>query len=94
MRPMSTKRLAAVLATVVVSLVATAGPAAADAPSTWEDAPEQSLLDMLILLFGIPLALFVVIGLLAALLSRKNYVPPAPETALVPAGDKAPVQHH
>jgi len=91
---MSTKRLAAVLASVVVTLVATAGPAAADAPSTWEDGPKQSTLDILILLFGIPAALFVVIGLFAALVSRNNYVPPKPETALVPAGDKAPVQHH
>jgi len=94
MGAMSTKRLAAVLATVVVTLVAAAGPAAADAPTTWEEGPDNSLLDMLVLLVGIPVALFVVIWLLALLVSRNNYVPPKPETALVPAADKAPVQHH
>ncbi len=90
---MSTKRLAAVLATVAVTLVVTAGPAAADAPASWDPAPEKSTLWLLGLLFGIPAALFVVIALLSLPLARNNYVPPKAEDALVPVSDNAPAHH-
>lgn len=62
------RRLArgAVLAAVAAS-TALAAPASAAPPEQWEPAPEVSGMDMLLVLVLIPLGLFVVISLLAAI---------------------------
>lgn len=68
-RPASTARVvirAAALGTFGVALLGP-GTAFADAPSSWPDAPPVSGLDALTVFFLIPLALFLVISLLAAL---------------------------
>jgi hypothetical protein len=50
-----------------VAVVTVALPASADAPSTWEDSPDVSGFQALLVLFLIPAGLFLVISLLAAL---------------------------
>ncbi len=50
-----------------MAAVAGAVPASADAPSTWENTPDVSGFQALLVLFLIPAGLFVVISLLAAL---------------------------
>ena len=44
-----------------------ADPASADTPSNWENSPDVTGFDALVVLFLIPLGLFLVISLLAAL---------------------------
>ncbi len=56
----------AALGTFIVVLLGS-GAAFADVPSSWPDAPPVSGLQVLTVLFLIPLALFLVISLLAAL---------------------------
>lgn len=90
MSSMSTfSRALAVVSTAVVMVVASSTAALADAPSTWEPAPEKSTLDILALLVGAPAVLFVLIALFSVVVSRKNYVPPAPSTDI----EKAPAHH-
>lgn len=65
------------LAALLVVL-ATALPAAADTPETWNDSPDVSGLDFLLVLVLIPLGLAVVISLLAVIPSfvrDKGYEP-------------------
>jgi hypothetical protein len=54
--------LSTVLATGVTS-VAAAGAAAADTPAGWDDPPQTDTLHLLLLLGGLPILLFVLIGL-------------------------------
>ena len=56
-----------VLAGAFVAGVMLAVPASADAPSSWESSPDVSGFQALMVLFLIPLGLFLVISLLAAL---------------------------
>jgi len=56
-----------VLAGALVAGVLFAVPASADAPSSWESSPDVSGFQALLVLFLIPLGLFLVISLLAAL---------------------------
>lgn len=84
MSPMSivVRALSTLAATVTAVLVVSAGPAAAStAPSTWELDDPMSTLEALAIFGGIPLALFVVISLFAAMTARNNYepAPPHPE---------------
>jgi hypothetical protein len=51
------------LLTLAVSTVSLAGTAAADTPASWDDPPETDKLQLLLLLVGVPLLLFVLIGL-------------------------------
>lgn len=55
-------RTAAVLAPVLLVL-ASAGRASADTPRTWENTESYSTMDVLLIYVGIPLLLFLVIGL-------------------------------
>jgi hypothetical protein len=54
--------LSTVLALGVAS-VSLAGAAAADTPASWDDPPETDKLQLVLLLGGVPLLLFVLIGL-------------------------------
>jgi len=74
-------RSLAVFVPLMVAAVVVAGPAAADSPVGWEQGPDRSAGYLLAGLIGVPLGLAIVIGLVAALLSRRNYVPPIPEAA-------------
>jgi hypothetical protein len=56
-----------VLAGAFVAGVTLAAPASADTPSNWENSPDVTGFDALVVLFLIPLGLFLVISLLAAL---------------------------
>lgn len=68
MQPSAVRRSLRALALVPGVLVVTAaGPAFAVAPETWEPTTNDSKLDALLLLGGVPLLLFVGIWLLAAL---------------------------
>jgi hypothetical protein len=58
------RRLARSVALAPVFLVLLAAPAMADTPSTWADPEPVSTLNALLLLVGIPLALFVGISIL------------------------------
>lgn len=83
-------RAFATVATFVAVLVTSAGPAAAStAPSTWEAHP-TTFLEGLLVFVGIPVALFLVIWLFAALTARNNYVPPPSSTEV----EKAPPAQH
>jgi len=55
------------LAGALVAGVAIAAPASADTPSNWESSPDVSGFQVLLVLFLIPLGLFIVVSLLAAL---------------------------
>jgi hypothetical protein len=50
-----------------VLAVTAAGPAFAEPPATWEEPPQPSVVDALLLILGIPALLFVVIWVLASL---------------------------
>ena len=67
-------RRAARLAALVPALAVTglAGTAVADPPAQWQDAPGASPLSVLLLLGGVPLALFLVITLLVYLPSMSR----------------------
>ncbi|MFT4188881.1 MAG: hypothetical protein QM621_09905 [Aeromicrobium sp.] len=72
-------RLLALVTSVLVMLVMAPAAALADAPNTWEVEKEPlDVLGYLVLLVGIPGALFAVIWVIAFALSRKNYTAPAP----------------
>ncbi|MEG9225200.1 hypothetical protein [Aeromicrobium sp. Sec7.5] len=71
-------RLLALATTVVTMIVIAPAAALADAPAAWETEEGLGWLGYLVLLAGIPVGLIAVIWVLTALLSRKNYVPPAP----------------
>jgi hypothetical protein len=67
------RRAAHVLALVPALLVTSAaGAALADTPESWQDGPHVSALYILLVLGGIPLALFVVITLLVYLPSMRK----------------------
>lgn len=79
-------RLACTLFASFALLVAGTSVAAADEPVTWESGEGMSRLDTVLLLVGAPVALFVGIVVIAALMHRKNnYVPPPPSTDLEPS---------
>lgn len=82
-------RLAFTLFASFAVLMAGTSVAAADEPVTWDSGEGLSSFDVLLLFVGAPIAIFVGITVLAALLHRKNnYVPPPPST------DVEPVDHH
>ena len=94
MGAMSTfSRALAVVSTAVVIVVASSTAALADAPTTWENPPHTSTLQMLGLLVGAPAGLFVLIALFALVVSRRNYVPPAPSTEVERAPGSAAAHH-
>lgn len=64
------RRTAVVLAVGALAVVAAAGPAAADVPEGWSDPDAVDPLEAVLVLAGIPLLLFVVIGLLVLLPGR------------------------
>jgi hypothetical protein len=57
----------ALVATATTGLVLAASPSFADTPAAWAEPPHVSGLQFLVVLFLIPLGLFVVISLLAVL---------------------------
>jgi hypothetical protein len=61
----------AVLPAVVVT--GTTGVAYADAPATWEDSPNVTFFHELLIYLVVPLALFVIISLLAYLPSMRSH---------------------
>ncbi|MBK5218096.1 MAG: hypothetical protein JJE02_10970 [Propionibacteriales bacterium] len=73
-------RVALVLVGMLGAFVLAAGPAAADAPTTWQDPEPMSKLDVLVLFGGSTLGLIVLLTLLGLFTGRKNYTPPAPST--------------
>ncbi len=73
-------RTVAILTSATVLLVATAGSALADSPSTWVEGASRSKLENLIFFGGSTVGLIVVISLFALLTARNNYVPPPPGT--------------
>ena len=73
-------RTVAILTSATVLLVAMAGPALADSPSTWVEGESRSPLENLIFFGGSTVGLIAVISLFALLTARKNYVPPPPST--------------
>jgi len=73
-------RTVAILTSATVLLVAMAGSALADSPSTWEEGVSRSKLENLIFFGGSTVGLIVVISLFALLTARNNYVPPPPGT--------------
>lgn len=85
-------RLLALATTVLTMIVIAPAAAMADAPATWESEEGLDWLGYLVLLVGIPVGLIVVIWVLTALLSRKNYVPPAPGNEIHVAASA--VDHH
>ena len=85
-------RLLALATTVLTMIVLAPAAALADAPVAWETEEGLGFFGYLVLLGGIPVAMIVVIWVLTALLSRKNYVPPEPGNEIhVSASD---VVHH
>lgn len=83
----TSRRLAAVRRTAVVLLVgaaftALAGPAGADVPEGWSDPKEVNALHALLLMFGIPVALGLVITVLTylpALVKGERLAPGEPQ---------------
>jgi hypothetical protein len=73
-------RTVAILTSATVLLVAMAGSALADSPSTWAEGESRSKLENLIFFGGSTVGLIVVITLFALLTARNNYVPPPPGT--------------
>ena len=73
-------RIVAILTSAAVLLVAMAGSATADSPSTWVEGESRSWLDNLIFFGGSTVGLIVGISLFALLTARNNYVPPPPST--------------
>ena len=73
------KRLAAISLTALIALVATALPAAASEPTTWDSGEPLGLLKFLQILVGWPALLFVVITVFALFTARNNYEPPSSE---------------
>ncbi len=86
--------LGLVLATVV-TLIASSGAALADAPAgdAWPVGEGRSTLDTIIVFGGGTAGLFVLIWLFGLLTARRNYVPPAPSTALEPVAGNSPDHH-
>lgn len=69
------KRLAvrgAVAAVVPALVLASAGQASADTPTTWHNTDSYSTMDILFIFVGIPLALFICIGLFGWLTHTKK----------------------
>lgn len=85
---MTPARLAAVVSSALVWVLASATVANADAPTTWERAEGLSGIEYAALLFGIPALLFGGLWVFGLMTARRNYVPPAPST------DIEPVNHH
>ena len=73
-------RVVAILTSSAVLLVAMAGWAVADSPSTWVEGESRSFLENLIFFGGATVGLIVGISLFALLTARNNYVPPPPGT--------------
>ena len=73
------KRLAAISLTALFAMVATALPAAASEPTTWDSGEPLGLLKYLEILVGWPVLLFVVITVFALFTARNNYEPPSSE---------------
>ena len=73
-------RTVAILTSAAVLLVAMAGSATADSPSTWVEGESRSLLENLIFFGGSTIGLIVAISLFALVTARNNYVPPPPGT--------------
>lgn len=72
------RRLSTVLVSGLVLVLCTAGAASADTPAAWDDAPDVSGLEFLLVLFLIPLGLALAITVLAALpnfINDKGYEP-------------------
>lgn len=79
-------RLAFTLFASLAVLLAGSSVAAADEPVTWESGEGLTRLDAVLIFVGGPIALFLVITVIAALMHRKNnYVPPPPSTDVEPA---------
>lgn len=55
--------LASTLLALGVASVSLAGPAGADTPAGWEDAPDVDTLNLLLFLGGVPILLFLLITL-------------------------------
>jgi hypothetical protein len=75
-------RRVTVLAAVAALSLGSAAPAVADVPEGWSEPPSVSWFDSLMILFGIPLALFVLIALavyVPALARGERVAPGAPE---------------
>jgi len=73
-------RTVAILTSATVLIVAMAGSALADSPSTWVEGESRSKLENLIFFGGSTVGLIVIISLFALLTARNNYVPPPPGT--------------
>lgn len=73
-------RVAVVLVAVVGAVLAGAGAAMADAPTTWVDPKHTTTLHNLVLFGGSTVGLILVITLFALLTARRNYTPPPPST--------------
>jgi hypothetical protein len=73
-------RTVAILTSAAVLLLATAGSALADSPSTWVEGESRSKLENLIFFGGSTVGLIALISLFALLTARHNYVPPPPGT--------------
>lgn len=71
-RPGLRRAVRALALTPALVLLGTAGTAAADAPDTWQTGPSVSGLHVILLLGGVPLALFVLITLLVYLPSMRH----------------------
>lgn len=83
---------AAVLLTAVVVVALTAVPAQADVPENFSDPAPVSILEVLVVIVGIPLALVLVISLLAlapSMVKEKREQDAAEERAIT-GGDAAP----
>lgn len=73
-----TRRAALSVSAALAAVVATPAIASADAPEAWENAPDVSGLEFLVVLVLIPVGLSLVIALLAALpslISHRGYEP-------------------
>lgn len=71
-------RAVATVSVAMAMLVLLPAAASADTPAAWDEAPDVSGLEFLVVLFLIPAGLFLVISLLAALpsmISDKGYEP-------------------
>lgn len=80
---MTLVRAFTVLTSAIAAVLLTAVSASASTePSTWPDGESISTLEVLGIFVGLPVLLFVVVGLIGVIHAQKgrNYVPPPPST--------------